>query len=221
MGAPAAIAFQLVSGLMGAGSNFQAAKSAEAQARAPIDMSGYDAAQAAYRAAVAAEVALQNKQGDIAIEEADAEAQRVAREGQDLIASQELAYTNSGVTLEGSPLQVLGRARDLNREEWQAVNRRGQAQAELNRRQAMITSVTGEAQLFADRSDYMGKQAQNRMSLLSGASTLRRSTFSDLGRLGSSSLLLGGSIFAPKPTPNIPPPGPAITKPNPQKPLKP
>ena len=71
------------------------------------------------------------QQGALALEEARINAQQRAREGREFKASQSVQFAGSGVQIAGSPALVLARTHELNRQEVDAIMRRGQAVSDL------------------------------------------------------------------------------------------
>lgn len=106
--------------------------------------SGYQAQKSS-----AAEAALQEEQGRLADLEARRAATQTEEEARKFRDRQILAYVKSGVTLAGSPLQVLEETIRKGDEEADALRKRGSAQRNLSNQSADITRSTGRAQFIS------------------------------------------------------------------------
>ena len=103
--------------------------------------------------AARAEAELQERQASIAMDEARRDATQKAREVSRFQAKQAQSYASSGVTLEGTPIDMLEQTRREGQEEVDAIFKRGEAQKELlymkakilrrSGRNAMLGSVLG------------------------------------------------------------------------------
>jgi len=100
------------------------------------------------RQAANAEADLQEQQGRLQAEEAQAEAQRVANDRRKFRKKQKLAFLKNGISLAGSPLLVLEETIRESQAEVNAIARRGTAQARLSFQQAAITRSAGRAALI-------------------------------------------------------------------------
>ena len=94
------------------------------------------------------EAGLQREQAALARQESIVSAQDTAAERTKLLRRQQLAFTKSGVTLEGSPLLVLDETKVQSQKEVNAILRRGEAQYRLGQRSADITRNKGRAALI-------------------------------------------------------------------------
>jgi len=88
------------------------------------------------------------RQSDIALQEAQYEAQSKQRSVLREAADQTMQYASSGVTTEGSPAIVLEETRRLGQQEVNMIQKRGQMQAQLLRTQAMRAKAAGRQALF-------------------------------------------------------------------------
>lgn len=87
-------------------------------------------------------------EGDLLFEDHRLAAEQKAREVREFEATQALAYSGSGVTLEGSPALQLERTRRLGQQEINALMKRGQSMRQLYRQKGMQTMNAGRAALF-------------------------------------------------------------------------
>ena len=105
------------------------------------------------------DVAMQNEQADIALQESIFAARKTAREGLEFRETQAKAYNSSGFLLEGSPMDTLNSTRNLVNEEVDAISRRGVAQTNLIRGQANRTANEGRAQILGQQIKYSSDRA--------------------------------------------------------------
>ena len=97
--------------------------------------------------AAKAEASLLEEQGQIARDEADAEASRVAEANSKFIKRQKLAFLKNGVSLAGSPLLILDESQAESAKQVAAIQKSGQSQQTLAQRKAKITKSAGRAAL--------------------------------------------------------------------------
>lgn len=90
-----------------------------------------------------------NEQADLALQQANLEAAQTERGTRSFASSQASGYLNSGVTLEGSPMEVIATTLMRGQEEADAARKRGQAQQNLIRMQAGQTKKTGLMNLLS------------------------------------------------------------------------
>ena len=83
------------------------------------------------------------RQGDIAYNEALLEADRVSEQGRQFKATQKMAYVMSGVSMAGTPMQVLQDTDLKISDEIRATKRRGDAQRSLAYLKASQTQTKG------------------------------------------------------------------------------
>jgi len=88
------------------------------------------------------------KQGAIAVQEAEAEGDRQAKINDRFEQRQRLSFLKSGVSLGGSPLDVLAETRETGRKEVEAVRASGQARGALLRSKGQITERGGRSALL-------------------------------------------------------------------------
>lgn len=81
--------------------------------------------------------------------EADAEAQRYAEQARHLVASQKVSYLKSGVTLTGSPLDVIDHDMNVAQENIAAIRARGAAGQLDAEGQGMASATSGRSALIA------------------------------------------------------------------------
>lgn len=119
--------------------------------------------------AYTAQADLFERQADITLAESMTNAEIKARDAESFASQQALNYQSSGVTLEGSPMEVLNETRHKAKQEVQAILDQGKAYAELSRRQAVASRNTGRAavlgaqyQMGAGQSVFSGDQAATR-----------------------------------------------------------
>jgi hypothetical protein len=146
------------------------------------------------------EALMQEKQAQVASDEAGIAAEQKAREVQTTRSEQANAYSASGVLLEGSPLAVLEATRRLGSQEVDALMRRGAAQADLYNQQANITRNQGRASLLGSQTAYdiSGAQAkmqtiQSRNAALNQMILSAAGLFKDMKFSGSTAKSKGGS----------------------------
>lgn len=113
-----------------------------------IGAGGNYAAGRAANTAAEAEAANLYAEGDLHFEDHRLAAEQKAREVRDFEASQALAYSASGVTLEGSPALQLERTRRLGQQEINALMKRGESMRGLYRSKGIQTANAGRAALF-------------------------------------------------------------------------
>lgn len=118
-------------------------------ASALISAGGQIQAGNAARKAASKTAAMQEFQGRLAQQEADAQAAKTEKEAKKFRDRQILAYLKNGVTLEGSPLLVLDETIKLGDEEAAAIRKRGYATQELYNTEAGISRRTGSAQFIS------------------------------------------------------------------------
>lgn len=92
--------------------------------------------------------AAQEEQANLALEEASVNAGIVADDRRNFLKRQTLAFTKSGVALEGSPLLVLETTRAKSQQEVDAIIKSGNAQYKLGMANAQTTRNTGRAALI-------------------------------------------------------------------------
>ena len=95
------------------------------------------------------EAKAQKKQGNLAVEESEIQAQRQQKEGQRMQARQSLAFLKSGVSLQGSPLLVLKDTQEETNFQADATRRSGSARRRLLRDTAQNVRTRGTAGIFA------------------------------------------------------------------------
>lgn len=88
------------------------------------------------------------KQADLSKRETEADIVRYAAEAQTFKASQKLAYLKSGVTLEGSPLDVLDETARISSENISAMRAKGEATAAALRAKGREVKSAGRAALI-------------------------------------------------------------------------
>ncbi len=87
-------------------------------------------------------------QAEIAREESEEEARRLGKQFDRLIATQNVMFLKSGVTLSGSPLLILEETREEKEEQVEAQIRRGEAQFQLGLGEASRVSAFGRSSLI-------------------------------------------------------------------------
>ena len=103
--------------------------------------------------------AIAESRGRMVRMEAEAEAQRYQEQAEHFRASQKLAFLKSGVTLSGSPLDVLDESARVEQENLSAIRARGAA-GELDwNNQAGEARMTGRAALLSGITSGLGKAA--------------------------------------------------------------
>lgn len=120
----------------------------------------YAAQQQAYEG----EAALLDQEGDLAYQDAQLAMEQKIREGKSVAADQAVAYLNSGVTLDGTPLDVIGRTIELTRQEAVAIGTQGARRQALYRGRAAQTRSAGRASILGQRYTAGVDQAQTEMA---------------------------------------------------------
>ncbi len=87
-------------------------------------------------------------QADLARSENEAEAERQYQEDEKFRARQKLAYLKGGVTLEGTPLDILRYEKSEAEKYREATIQRGIAQQSIGRQKAAAVKTAGRAKLF-------------------------------------------------------------------------
>lgn len=95
------------------------------------------------------EAAMMNRQADLALQEAQAEAEQKRRQVMLFRESQAQGYNSSGVTLEGSPLVVLSDTVAQGNQEIAAILKRGKAMSDLYKAKASQTRSSGTSNLVS------------------------------------------------------------------------
>lgn len=198
MGAPAALAYSLGSGLTTGQNNAklantQVSNANQIYASAVNPLAGAMSEQAS---AAAGEQQQQNAQADLALAEANETAQQEARNTVQTRETQAQGYNSSGVMLQGSPLAVLNQTVQLGQQEIQATMARGNAQANLLRQQAYMTGSTNRAQLIGEQANFLTQNSQARMQALQNARGLQQGNQQALTSAGGNAISLLGNISA-------------------------
>lgn len=95
------------------------------------------------------EAKAQERQGDIAAEEAGREAERVGEARRAFKGTQALSFLKSGVQLKGTAIDVLARTEAETGRQVESIKARGAAQRRLFRKRASITRKGGRARALA------------------------------------------------------------------------
>lgn len=96
-----------------------------------------------------AEANLEQQQGDILLAESKTNAANEAYNEKQFVGKQRLAFLANGVSLEGSPSEVLKDSTAYGQSQVDAILRQGQSQYSLAYQQAAITKNKGRAALIA------------------------------------------------------------------------
>ncbi len=123
----------------------------------------FQAAQQMQAGDTAISVKTQEDQAKAVLADAAAQAQKSAYESKQQIGEQAMAYNSSGVKLEGSPLVVLAKSRQLAQQQVQSILTRGQNQANQINAGAAITANEGRAQLLGASSKYSSALASSQI----------------------------------------------------------
>lgn len=114
------------------------------------------------------------------------QAKLVQQEGRRMVGQHSIDYTHSGVQLEGTPLKVLQKERQMIQADVASIQRRGMAQAQLLRMQGQIAANEGRAQMIGANMQFNAQRQQAAMA----DSASRSNSF--MSALGSLSNVLGG-----------------------------
>lgn len=98
--------------------------------------------------AYSTEAGMLQSQSNMALDQAAMEAQSKANDVRQFAADQQEQYSSSGVTLEGTPAQVLADTRKRGQQEVNAISKRGAFQAQLMRTQANQMKSQGRSALL-------------------------------------------------------------------------
>ncbi len=96
-----------------------------------------------------AEASRLNQQAELALEQSNLEAQQTANSVRSFRSSQASGYLNSGVLLEGSPLEVLANTVNKGNQEIELIQKQGQARQTLMRQQASQVGRSGWMNLLS------------------------------------------------------------------------
>lgn len=113
------------------------------------------------------EAGMQQQQAQINLDESRVAAQDMTVERNKFLQVQKLAFLKSGVSLEGSPLDVLNETRTQSQKEVDATLKRGDAQYNLGMESAQITKNKGRAALIGG----FGQAASTGVSAYAAGST--------------------------------------------------
>lgn len=98
--------------------------------------------------AYSTEAGMLQSQSNYALQQAAQDAQSKANDVRQFAADQQEQYASSGVTLEGTPAQVLADTRKRGQQEVNAISKRGAFQAQLMRTQANQYKSAGRSALL-------------------------------------------------------------------------
>ena len=107
------------------------------------------------------EAQLQREQGGIALKEAEINAENEAYNQTVSTQKQRLAFLASGVSLEGSPTEVLASSKAYGQQQVDAILAQGSARFNLAQEEATITQNKGRAALIAGLAGAAGKAYQS------------------------------------------------------------
>lgn len=106
----------------------------------------------------------QQQQAMAVMTDAATQAQQSANDSKQQIGEQAMAYNSSGVQLEGSPMVVLERSRQLAQQSVNAIMARGAAQSNMLLSNAAITANQGRASLLGATNAYTTNLAQSKIA---------------------------------------------------------
>lgn len=195
MGSEAAIAFQLVSGLTQAAGNRKTANQIQAYDPYAGVQNPFGAANLAQAQAAQGEQDLLNRQADIALAESAQAQTAKARDVTRFREDQAQAFNDRGVLQEGSPLELLNETVVRGREEIDALDRQGRAQAELLRRRAAITGNTSRAAIAGSQAAWLTNVTQTRLAQLQTANSLRSNASQSARSALTNGLSLAGTAI--------------------------
>lgn len=119
---------------------------------------GYSSMQASNR-----EAKLQKEQANIAAQEAQSNAEVEAYNQRQALNKQKLAFIKSGVSLEGSPLDVLENTRSWGQKSVDAILKSGASQYNLGMQRAANTQASGRAAMIGGVLGSAGTAAKYQM----------------------------------------------------------
>lgn len=105
------------------------------------------------------EAALERQQGQIALTESQTNANNAAFNLTQQVQGQKLQFLANGVSLEGSPSEVLASSKKYAQEQVQSILNEGAAKFNLAQASAAITQSKGRAALIAGMSEGVGTEA--------------------------------------------------------------
>lgn len=152
--------FQIGAGLLGMGKSYMPSMEDPSAGLYGIQQKAYDN-----------EAIAQEQQAMQAEYEAGLAAQQKAREVHMHRENQANTYSASGVTLDGSPMDVLNETRALGQQEVDAILKSGQASGELLRRKAMLTRNEGRAAILGSQIKFQTEAAANKISAIGSQRT--------------------------------------------------
>jgi hypothetical protein len=117
------------------------------------------------------EAELQKQQGAIALQESQVNANSAAFNETQAVQNQRLAFLANGVSLEGSPTQVLAASKSYAQTQVQSILNQGAAQYNLAQESAAITQNKGRSALIADIAQGAGTEASGIQKYIQGGGT--------------------------------------------------
>lgn len=109
--------------------------------------------------AASQEAGLQQQQGDIALKESEVNATNASFNLTQQVQQQRLGFLANGVSLEGSPTQVLAASKNYAQTQVQSILDQGAAQFNLAQKSAAITQNKGRAALIGSLAEGVGTEA--------------------------------------------------------------
>jgi hypothetical protein len=106
------------------------------------------------------EATLQEQQGRIALTESQTNANNAAFQLTQDVQNQKLQFLANGVSLEGSPSEVIASSKKYAQTQVQSILNQGAAQYNLAQEEAAITKSKGNAALIAGIASGVGSEAQ-------------------------------------------------------------
>lgn len=188
MGGEAALAYSIASGLVGTGGAYANAGSIAKSSTFMPDRTSFDASLGAYQKSLETEYSATSKQADLILEELGTEATRRAQESEFQQNETAEHFTSKGVTLDGTPLEIIAKQRALKMQEIDHLSSRAVALADLERAKGTIAYNEGLSRIAGAKGDYITKAAQ--YSLANESSAFAAKSYS-----GSSFMNLLGSTF--------------------------
>lgn len=138
---------------------------------------------------------LYGDQANAVMQDAAEQAKLVQQQGRMQIGQHSIDYTHSGVQLEGTPLKVLQKERQMVQADVASIQRRGLAQANLLRMQGQIAMNEGRASMIGANMQF---QAQRQQAAMADSNASSNNFMSALGSLLNvfGSMGGGGSLLS-------------------------
>lgn len=103
---------------------------------------------------------MENLQGQQAINDASVQMQQKAIQVQQAAGNQGEEYASSGVTLQGTPAEIMAQTRNLGQTELNQISRKGTLQAQMDQTKANADQAAGRAAILSAIGNQASQVAQ-------------------------------------------------------------